>query len=255
MKRGWHDDPWGQASKRWHDGSHWTKTLSNEDDPGPPEELTFEPYEAPADESDGAQGGRKEQEWYARPLAGWKLWAALVGALIVGVGIGVASAPDPSELDDLNAQVAALQDDLSSTQDELASTADERDAAQEEASRAKEQARTADERAKTAAEKAIASQQEDLDAREAQLDSRQADIDQQVQTIKDNTITDGIWQVGVDFEPGLYRAPGGGLCYWARLNSADTGDIADNGLGKNPTVQLDSGFFETQDCGEWTKIG
>jgi hypothetical protein len=254
MKRGWHDDPWGQASKRWHDGQQWTKALSNEEDPGPPETLEFEPYSVSSTE-EGAGDESTKKDWYARPLAGWRLWAAIGGALVIGLVIGVASSSDTSQIEDLNAQVGSLQEDLSNTQDELASTADERDAAKEEAARAKEQARTADDRAEKAAEKAVASQQEDLDAREANLDSRQADIDQQVQTIKDNTITDGIWQVGVDFDPGLYRAPGGGLCYWARLDSADTGDIADNGLGKNPTVQLDSGFFETQDCGEWTKIG
>lgn len=34
--------------------------------------------------------------------------------------------------------------------------------------------------------------------------------------------------VGTDIVPGTYHTPGGSHCYWARLNSLDTGDIIDN---------------------------
>ncbi len=50
--------------------------------------------------------------------------------------------------------------------------------------------------------------------------------------------------------------PGGGGCYWALLGSADAQDIINNGgLSENQTLTIDSPYFETNDGGEWTKIG
>lgn len=74
------------------------------------------------------------------------------------------------------------------------------------------------------------------------------------------TITgDGTYEVGVDVEPGKYKAPGsaqGSLapCYWARLK-ADGEDIIDNDLGNGPkTATIKKGeLFETARCGTWTK--
>lgn len=95
-----------------------------------------------------------------------------------------------------------------------------------------------------------------LDKRQKQLDGREREISSTENQIASNTIIDGIWQVGTDFAAGTYRASGGGLCYWARLGSADNYDIISNGLGKNPTVTLSAGeWFETSDCGDWTPIG
>lgn len=65
---------------------------------------------------------------------------------------------------------------------------------------------------------------------------------------------DGIWLVGVDIAPGLWRNNGtGDGCYWKR--SDKTGDIIDNhfGLGGGTAYILKSDFqFETHDCGTWT---
>jgi hypothetical protein len=75
-------------------------------------------------------------------------------------------------------------------------------------------------------------------------------------TLAQNTIPDGSWQLGRDYESGTYRAPGGAGCYWALLGSADTADIINNGgFGQNQTITIDSPYFETSDCGEWVRIG
>jgi hypothetical protein len=67
---------------------------------------------------------------------------------------------------------------------------------------------------------------------------------------------DGIWLVGVDIAPGLWRNNGtGDGCYWQR--STMTGDIIDNhfGQGGGTVYILKSDFqFETHDCGTWTYI-
>lgn len=98
----------------------------------------------------------------------------------------------------------------------------------------------------------------ELSDRESSLDDREAAISEQERTIAANTITDGIWSVGVDIEPGTYRAVNvGAECYWAVLASGTNGtEIINNGIpgGGNPTVTLAEGQdFETSSCGEWTK--
>ena len=71
-------------------------------------------------------------------------------------------------------------------------------------------------------------------------------------------IDDGTWQVGTDIQPGTYRAPGGGTCYWEIRTKPDNGNgstdgIKDNGLSdSNPVVTLASGeWFKTRSCGTW----
>lgn len=98
----------------------------------------------------------------------------------------------------------------------------------------------------------------ELDEREAALVERETAVTEQEQTIAANTITDGVWTVGVDIDPGTYRAKAvSGTCYWEITASGSNGyDIVENDLpgGGNPTVTLSEGQdFTTQRCGEWRK--
>jgi hypothetical protein len=69
------------------------------------------------------------------------------------------------------------------------------------------------------------------------------------------TIPDGLWQQGRDYQPGVYRAPGGGSCYWALLNKANPGAIRENGgANSTQTLEITSPYFETGGCGTWEKI-
>ena len=150
------------------------------------------------------------------------LGGALIGGLI-GYGGGISDRDDlQSQLDKSEAKVVVVER--------------QRDALEDEAAE-------------------VASTATKLKAREASIDKKAAKLAQDEITVALGTIPDdGVWQVGTDFEPGTYRAPGGGTCYWATLGSADTSDITNNGLGKNPTVTLDSGWFETEGCGVWEKL-
>ena len=70
---------------------------------------------------------------------------------------------------------------------------------------------------------------------------------------------DGIWLVGTDIRPGTYRGGGDG-CYWARLSgtSGDFDELITNGNPSGPTVvtiKSSDEAFETQNCGEWERIG
>lgn len=73
-------------------------------------------------------------------------------------------------------------------------------------------------------------------------------------------ISEGVWTVGVDIAPGVYRtiAPVGGRCYWATLKTGSNGEIIANAIveGGRPQVTLKVGQdFETTRCGDWAKIG
>ncbi|PRC43215.1 hypothetical protein C6A85_000000106490 [Mycobacterium sp. ITM-2017-0098] len=61
--------------------------------------------------------------------------------------------------------------------------------------------------------------------------------------------------MGSDILPGIYRTPGGGHCYWARLNSLDTSDIIDNNNSSGPQVievLPTDRAFQTSGCQLWT---
>ncbi|MBB5790741.1 hypothetical protein [Jiangella mangrovi] len=98
-----------------------------------------------------------------------------------------------------------------------------------------------------------------LDQRESELDQRQTAIEETEAGIEANTVTDGVWTVGVDIAPGTYRATDvSDSCYWAILRTGTNGDdIVSNDLpsGGNPQVTVEEGHdFETVRCGEWVKV-
>ena len=154
--------------------------------------------------------------------------------LIVLFALGgiLGSAVSSSENQDLKRDTGALESDIAVLEDNLGKANDEATAA-----------------------RGVASKSKALKARERRLNRREAALIVEEVQAEQSIISDGIWQVGVDIEPGTYRAEGGESCYWALLNSADTQDIVNNGgFGPNQTITIDSAWFETNDCGEWEKI-
>jgi len=124
----------------------------------------------------------------------------------------------------------------------------------------------------TATVTVMAEPPDDLEAREAELDEREselnalaAELDERETSISDaeeavaaNTVGDGVWVVGVDMEPGTYRAADvSSDCYWAITVTGSNGaDIVNNGIpgGGNPQVTVEEGQdFESARCGEWVK--
>jgi hypothetical protein len=70
-------------------------------------------------------------------------------------------------------------------------------------------------------------------------------------------ITDGVWIVGIDLEPGTYQAEGGPLCYWQRLSGfgGTPEEVIQQGTPDDPAVvdisETDQGFSSSR-CREWT---
>jgi hypothetical protein len=208
-------------------------------------------------------------------MKGWILrhWViSLVAAFVAGAGVGGGTATSTSKEPQLRQSLAAARAELASTEGDL-----------EEALRDADDARSEGEVLEAEVE-AMGDRLANLDAEWDRLDERtgelaelratlvsrekrvaettkrvnelEAKLRAELHRVQNSTITEGTWQIGVDIEPGVYRARGGASCYWAILNSLDNFDIANNGgFTPNQTVQLTSGWFESSDCGEWKKIG
>lgn len=164
----------------------------------------------------------------------WSIVIAAFSGLVLGAG---AAASDTTELDSANEKIVALEKELERESDALAVAEEYADELEEESSR-------------------VAARADRLDQRSAKLSKRERKVNSAERREAKNSIDDGIWQVGVDFDPGTYRSEGGSSCYWSLLGSADTSDIVNNGgFTANQTLTIDSAWFETRDCGVWKKIG
>jgi hypothetical protein len=89
--------------------------------------------------------------------------------------------------------------------------------------------------------------------------SKLREVQGQVKSANANTVPGtGTFVVGEDIQPGTYRAAAQPGCYWARLNSLDTSDIADNDNADGPVVvQIlpSDKAFQTTDCADFHKTG
>lgn len=98
----------------------------------------------------------------------------------------------------------------------------------------------------------------ELDAYAKELDEREAKLAKAEQAAEANTVSDGVWTVGVDIKAGRYRAVGvSSDCYWMISRTGSNGDdIIENDIpgGGNPQVVLSKGQdFTSQRCGDWVR--
>lgn len=189
---------------------------------------------------------RRKLAWYSVAGAAAVL---LLGGIVVGTTI-----PDPkkssayvavqSEKDGVSGQLSSLQGRF----DNLAAGIKGREAAiaAREVAVAKT---TADVKAADAAVKTA----------EAAVKAREEAVTGAEKTKAANTIKEGTWTVGVDIEPGTYRANADivGSCYWGIYRTGSNGsDIVDNDnvSGGRPSVTLSAGQdFKSSRCGTWSK--
>ncbi|TYC98640.1 hypothetical protein FQ377_10025 [Arthrobacter echini] len=99
----------------------------------------------------------------------------------------------------------------------------------------------------------------EVEAAEAAVKKREEAITAAEDAKAASTISDGIWTVGTDIEPGTYRSAAevGSSCYWGIYRSGSNGDdIIENDIpgGGRPTVTLSDGQdFNSTRCGSWEK--
>lgn len=215
----WHADPQKIAGERLWDGTKWTSETRG--DPPKPEAPVSPSPSSQTPEGPVFKGGGSVRGWIRnRPV----LWVSITAfvALVIGIAVGGDSTEKDDRIASLEGQVASLEGEVEEAQ---------------------------------AAESELAREAADLEKEKKQVAQREKKVGQAERLQKRNTITDGIWKVGTDFDAGTYRS-GDGDCYWAKLSSAggDFDSIISNGNGSNQTVTIDSPWFESSGCGEWTKI-
>ncbi|MGK2948639.1 MAG: hypothetical protein ACSLFP_08705 [Acidimicrobiales bacterium] len=228
-------------------------------------EVTPDPL--PEGDGDGTDGAPRWRRLVGRPVP----LGALVGAVVVVAAVaGAAVAATQADLadrrtelaaaeervDDLRADVRALDDDLDAQTAALTRARQGVERAEAERDEALEAAETAEADALAAAEAAMAPRVAELDQREAEVAAREAAVTQSEVERDQNTFGNGVWEVGVDIQPGKYKTAGSDSCYWSK-NTA-SGDIIDNDLPSGPsTVVIEPSVFtfSSQRCGEWTKVG
>lgn len=74
------------------------------------------------------------------------------------------------------------------------------------------------------------------------------------------TIPDGTWKRGTEYQPGTYRAPGGGRCWWEqrqRPGGEADGEGFNSNYGseeRNILLEIESPYFKTEHCGTWERV-
>ena len=260
----WSQQPDGSWSK-WNPTTQGWEAAREEPREAPPEDAlegSQPPLQPPPD---GLSRTSHQSTPTPTPTDSSKRWwerkrvllpATALLSFLLGLGLGGVVAGSETErleaaLTDADQRAEATQLELSEAHDDLASTEDDLDVAIDRADEALEIAQAEAGREISAAKRELRDAKRDLQERIADVAARERKVAQ----IERSSFGDGIWQVGEDIRPGTYRAPAGGGCYWAVLGSADTSDITNNGgFTANQTVTLSTGWFESQDCGEWQKI-
>lgn len=199
----------------------------------------------------GAVGGRKQSRWSKLPT--WAQWT--IGILSALILLGIGAAIGSSEEDDLKAEVAQLTEERDEAEAEAAAVVDRKaeilDTARSNANRIVGNARS---EGSQSAEK-LRRLRGEVSTTEGELADAESSLNGAEREVALSSIGDGIWQAETDFIPGTYRAPGGGNCYWATLNSADPYDIASNENGTGPQIAaIESPYFQTEGCGTWERI-
>ncbi|MDY0910894.1 hypothetical protein [Microbacterium sp. CFBP9034] len=100
----------------------------------------------------------------------------------------------------------------------------------------------------------------ELTAAEEAIDAREAAVTVVEETIERNSFADGGYIVGVSIEPGRYRTTTAtSSCYWGVYASGtNKDDIVANDFGTAGTAEVTLSIgqdFESDSCGEWTKVG
>lgn len=68
---------------------------------------------------------------------------------------------------------------------------------------------------------------------------------------------DGVYEVGIDIKPGIYKTTGAEGCYYARLASLNTDNIINNNITSGPAtveVMTTDKAFLSRGCGDWSLV-
>jgi hypothetical protein len=99
------------------------------------------------------------------------------------------------------------------------------------------------------AEEAVGVREKAVTAAEHAVAKRERAVGLAETRIQKNTVSDGVYEVGIDMKPGTYKTDGASGCYYAVLRSANTNDIVNNSIEDGPTVvSVSDGQYLELDC-------
>lgn len=189
--------------------------------------------------------------------------AAVIVALLAGVGIGSASNSNAGALNTAHRNLDTAKRNLSTAGRNLAAARSQVSTLRAEYSTAQTQAQQATTTANSKAKAAYAARNAALDARSKSLGQRARTIRAAEGELQSSRISsDGVYVVGKDIKPGTYHTNGDGgqtdnECYYATLNSTSTSDISDNNNFDGPETVDVSGAYAFQINGPctWVRVG
>lgn len=197
-----------------------------------------------------------------KPAFWRRRWLQMAAAGLVGLVVGLSA----GRVD--GAKKAA--DTEKRAQRQIANITELRDRAVIDAASAHRDANSySDAAAKKAADESLAN--DNLNKRKAVLDEREAALAQREQAVQAaQTVQaappvqqagtfggDGVYLVGVDVQPGTYRAAASSGCYYARLRSTSTSDIIDNNITDGPvvlTIKPTDKALQVNGCGQFQRV-
>lgn len=215
--------------------------------------LRLRPVDRAAPVPDGVDGFRM-----------WRPWIIVVGVVAIVMGWGLAiynleisrgNTQSVATLRSANTELNSQLDEITRQRDLLRDgQADAKTAAQK-----LENAAAAHETDVKKREDAVKLREDDVKKREDDVQGREDAVTGQEKVKAENSIDEGTWSVGVDVQPGTYRAKDtvSDFCYWEITSDANGDHIVANDIvsGGRPTVTLKKGqFFKTHDCGTWAKV-
>jgi uncharacterized phage infection (PIP) family protein YhgE len=179
--------------------------------------------------------------------------AAIIVALLIGVGIGTAANSQTSQLNSANAKLATANSKVSSLQGQVSTM-------QSQVQQAQATARNATALANQKASIAWTTRNAQLNQKAATLRQQQASLNAQTGQVAANSISqDGVYVIGKDIKSGVWHTAnsGGSQCYYAKLGSTDTSNILDNNNITGPaTVDLSGAYaFDISGGCTWVKTG
>jgi hypothetical protein len=194
----------------------------------------------------------QQRPWRRRTAVG----AAVIVALLAGVGIGSAASNNADALNTAQRNLRTANRNLAAAQNRVSQLQTEYSA---EKTQAQQATTTADAKAKAA----YASRNAALDTRSKSLDQRAKAVRAAEGQLQSSQISsDGVYVVGKDIQPGTYHTNGDGgqtdnECYYATLNNSNTSDISDNNNFDGPETVDVSGAYAFQISGPctWVRVG
>jgi hypothetical protein len=206
------------------------------------------------------------RDWKRRPWKSVPTWGKWVvgtaGALLligIGVAIGSSKASDlRAERNDAEAEADAIRARAPKLIAESRQHAIQIESeAEQEATRIIRHAGSERIRMK----RTLSHLNDDVESTKGELESVEDSLSQARHTKSLSSMSNGTWQIEVDYLPGTWRAPGGPTCWWEQRQEPG-GEGAGEGFNRNYgsaeeniLIHIDSPYFYTNKCGTWKRIG